>query len=196
MNGTTIRFFIPNTLTACNLFGGIAATACAWRGQPSLACWLILLCALLDGLDGRAARRFNGESAFGKIFDSCADWVSFGLAPAVLFFRSGGPALIGGVYLFCAVARLIRFQRMPEKERRRYFVGLPTTASGALYAAGRLWAPPIPLLLHTAEILLLSGLMVSRIRFPRIKDSAEANLSIPSQSRPDQSGTAPAARPV
>ena len=197
MNGRTFRLFIPNALTALNLLGGLAATILAWRGYPLPACWMILLCTLLDGLDGWAARRMGGESVFGKWFDSGADLISFGLAPALLFWRSGGPEAAGGVYLFCAAARLIRFQRMPEKERGGYFVGLPTTASGALYAAGRLWAPALsgPTVLHTGGILALAGLMISRLHFLRITGSAEARPAIPSQFRPGRSGTAPAARP-
>ena len=178
-----MNFLIPNALPASNLLMGLAAIACAWRGQPVPACWMILGCALLDGLDGPAARRWNGKSGFGSLFDSCADFVSFGLAPAALFYRSGASAAgAAAIYLFCAAARLIRFQRMTERERAGDFLGLPTTASGALYAAGRLWGPFLPgwELLPAAGILALSGLMISRLRFPRIINSAEAKPAIPS----------------
>jgi|GEM_PF-6550573 len=193
------RVFIPNVLTACNLLGGLAAVAYAWKGEPLRACGLILGCALLDGLDGWAARRLKEESVFGGWFDSGADLISFGLAPAMLFYRSGSPAApAAAFYLICAAARLVRFQRMPERERRGDFTGLPTTAGGALYAAARLWIP-LPAgweLLPAAGVFVLSWLMISRISFPRITGSAEATIAIPSRSRPGRSDTAPAARPA
>ena len=178
-----MNFLIPNALTAGNLLMGLGAILFAWKGHPVPACWMILAGALLDGVDGPAARHWKVKSGFGSLFDSISDLVTFGVAPAVLFHRSGAPGdAAGAIYLLCSAARLIRFHWMTEKERAGDFVGLPTTAGGAIVAAARLWGP-VHFgwgLLPAGGMLVLSGLMISRIRFPRIINSSEAKPAIPS----------------
>lgn len=169
---------IPNLLTACNLLVGLAALSAAWRGHLSLAWGLVLLCALLDGLDGKVARRLGGVSRFGREFDSCADLISFGSVPAVSAYCSlrpqVPPAVIAaaGFYFLCAAGRLIRFDRLVPSAPEggfRYFLGLPTTASAVCYALWMLLIPSaagdVPL--QISLLLVLSLLMISRIPFPK-----------------------------
>lgn len=201
-------YLLPNLMTAGNLFCGfLAVIRCiqahthAILGDVDLSMtlysqvvWLILAAILFDALDGRLARLGGRESLFGKEFDSLADVVSFGIAPALLVFSLIlGPAaqypffqrigwFIGFVYLLCAAVRLARFnvlthpavysakQDLPTKD----FVGLPvpaaagTIASLVFFLHGydlREGAIALPFLM-----LLIAYLMVSVIRFPSFKE--------------------------
>jgi CDP-diacylglycerol--serine O-phosphatidyltransferase len=159
------------------------------------AVWCIFFSALCDTLDGRVARLSGTETLFGKELDSLADTVSFGVAPALMvffvilsptdsypFFRKFG-WLIGFVYLLCGTVRLARFNIMTSPsvvenqslspKRVRYFVGLPITAAAATIASIVLvinrfelkeWSLMLPVLM-----LLIAGLMVSRIHYPSFK---------------------------
>ncbi len=99
---------IPNLVTAGNLFLGLAALFAAWKGHISLAWGLVMVCTLLDGLDGRMARWLQRVSQFGRRFDSCADLVSFGSVPAVSVccsLRLQIPPMAAGLYFLCAAGR-------------------------------------------------------------------------------------------
>ena len=82
-------YLLPSLFTVGNMLCGFAAVLYAIHSQLERACWLILLAALLDGLDGRIARLTRSSSAFGREYDSLADVVSFGIAPAVLVYQWG-----------------------------------------------------------------------------------------------------------
>jgi len=171
---------LPHLLTGANLFLGLAALVLAAHGRWANAYRAILAGALLDGLDGWTARRLRCETAFGRVWDSCADFVSFGCAPAVAFaLAHGGESrfvifLASFGYLACAGLRLVRFHLQPAQQQeglrwRRSFIGLPTTASGALFAGVGLLFPPgaEPIAgFHLLVLLALSAAMVSPIRFP------------------------------
>ena len=173
---------LPHLLTGGNLFLGLSALLLAAHGQWADVSWAILAAAVLDGLDGWAARRLRCETAFGKLWDSCADFISFGCAPAVAFtLAHGGESrftifLAGFGYLACAGLRLFRFPLQPAQPPgsvrwRRSFVGLPTTASGTLFAAVGLLFPPgrEPVAgFHLLVLVGLSAAMVSSIRFPHM----------------------------
>ena len=206
-------YVLPNLMTAGNLFCGfVAIIKCIQARLETIApgtyapvtsaqlyteaVWFLLAAVIFDSLDGRLARLGGRESLFGAEFDSLADVVSFGVAPALLMFflilspTQGYPAFrqigwfIGFVYLLCAAVRLARFNVITNpylhkpKDGGRDFVGLPVPA-----AAGTV-ASLVLLLLHLSEdnrelhrlalvlpilLLLIAILMVSTIRYPSFK---------------------------
>ncbi len=79
-------FILPNLFTAGSIFLGVLSVIFSSKGHFESACWLILLSMILDGLDGRVARLTNTASKFGVEFDSLADVVAFGVAPAFLLY--------------------------------------------------------------------------------------------------------------
>jgi len=132
-------------------------------------------------LDGRIARLTNTTSAFGLEFDSLADVISFGLAPAMLAFAWGLSELgrvgwaAGFVYLTAAAMRLARFNiQTSAVTDKRYFVGMPSPAAAGIIAA-TVYAWPYPLIGYTqaiaavAVVLVPAGLMVSTFRFRSFK---------------------------
>jgi len=205
-------YFLPNLMTAGNLFCGFVAVIKCIQARlaeiaPSTythssaelytqAVWFILVAVIFDSLDGRLARLGGRESLFGAEFDSLADVVSFGVAPALMMFflilspTQGYPMFrqigwfIGFVYLLCAAVRLARFNVITNpllhspKESSKDFVGLPVPA-----AAGTV-ASLVLLLLNLSEgnrelhklsfalpvlLLMVALLMVSTIRYPSFK---------------------------
>ena len=90
-----LRYTIPNSVTALSLLLGVSSIVTTQLGDLTLAAWIIVWCGLLDVLDGVAARMLKATSNFGAEFDSMADLVAFGVAPAVLVLNAG--LQIGGV---------------------------------------------------------------------------------------------------
>ncbi|HEX7707726.1 MAG TPA: CDP-diacylglycerol--serine O-phosphatidyltransferase [Thermoanaerobaculia bacterium] len=156
-------YVIPTSLTILNLFFGFRAIIYATRGleamsigRPELAatffqtaCLSLLFAAVFDTFDGLAARQLGATSEFGKEYDSLADVVTFGAAPAVLVYAWGlhGFERLGGgiAFLFLAAVslRLARFNVQTGKTDYRYFVGLPSPA-GALTIAAMIFYAPLP----------------------------------------------------
>ena len=179
----------PSLITASALFLGFYSIIFTLRyvegireASFSVAVYAIILAGVLDNLDGRIARLMKAESAFGLQFDSIADMVSFGVAPAVMAY---GFALIElkrwgwlGAFLFltCAAIRLARFNVLTsEAPSRKYFKGLssPVAAGGLgvtlLMMKGYLHADHF----HVAALiatLAIALLMVSNVRFRSFKD--------------------------
>lgn len=207
-------YFLPNLMTAGNLFCGfVACIKCIqahylMRGTGIIsieaselfveAVWLIFGAMAFDTLDGRLARMGGKESLFGAEFDSLADMVSFGLAPALMMFflilspTQGYPMFqkvgwfFGFIYLLCAAIRLARFNvithpllNRTEKPTNKDFVGLPVPAAAGTVAA--LVLVLINLAKHDKELqfwalglppllLLIAVLMVSKISYPSGKE--------------------------
>jgi CDP-diacylglycerol--serine O-phosphatidyltransferase len=173
-------FLLPSLLTVGNLFCGYACVQYTMRGELVTAAPFIGIAIILDMLDGRIARLTNTTSAFGVEFDSLADVISFGLAPAVLV--SGWGLLDLGrvgwaasfVYVGAAAMRLARFNIQPGSLDKRYFVGMPTPAAAGIIAA-TVFAWPYPLTgrpfawAAIAVVLVPAALMVSTIRFRSFK---------------------------
>lgn len=151
----TIRkgiYFLPNLLTTGALFAGFYAVVAAMDGNFEKAAIAIFVAMFLDGLDGRVARLTSTESDFGKEYDSLADMVSFGLAPALVVYEWGGETLreLGWAwgkfgwlaaffYAVCAAFRLARFNSRNVATRdKRFFEGLPSPSAAAL-VAGLVW---------------------------------------------------------
>src|SRR5437879_12058547 len=126
-------YLLPSLLTMGNMFCGYACVVYAMRGEYETAAPFIGFAYVLDMLDGRIARLTGAESAFGLQFDSLADVISFGVAPAVLSFNwglqplglLGAPA--GFMFVSAAAMRLARFHiQATSTADQRYFIGQPS----------------------------------------------------------------------
>jgi len=137
-------FLLPNLFTTGALFAGFYAIVQAMNGRFDHAAIAIYVAMVLDGLDGRVARLTKTQSAFGAEYDSLADMVSFGAAPALVVYewalRSLGKLgwIAAFVYVAGAALRLARFNTMLDVADKRYFQGLPSPAAAAL-VAGFVW---------------------------------------------------------
>jgi len=172
-------YFLPNFCTALNVFAGTFAIVFAIDGYYLHAAVAILAAGFFDFFDGVIARLQRAGTRFGKEFDSLADVISFGIAPAVLMYRFqlaaiGPPTLgLGVVFLYvvtCAL-RLARYNVQASDEERLWFSGLPSPGAGGFVAAYVLlaqvhaWAQ-LPGWAAMAGMLGVSVLMVSKIRYP------------------------------
>jgi len=138
-------YLLPNLFTTAGLFAGFYAIVAAIRGDFESAAIAIFVAMVMDGLDGRIARMTNTQSDFGAEYDSLADMVSFGLAPALVVYQW---ALLGTgkfgwmvafVYAACGALRLARFNTQIGIADKRFFQGLPSPAAAACLA-GFVWA--------------------------------------------------------
>ena len=178
-------YLLPNILTTFRLFSGFFAIILATKGQYAEAAIAIFVAMLWDGLDGRVARLTNTQSEFGEQYDSMADMVSFGVAPALLMYfylfeSLGKVGWIGAfVYVAAGALRLARFNTQIGVEDKRYFQGLPSPAAAALIA-GLVWTKEMvgpsvydeQYLVISAWIILVSAgiLMVSNVRYYSFKE--------------------------
>ena len=134
-------YLLPSLFTMGNMFCGYCCIVYAIRGEFATAAPFIGFAMVLDMLDGRVARMTGATSDFGIEFDSLADVISFGMAPALLSFMWGLQPLgrIGWAasFLFVAAAavRLARFNIQSGSQDKRYFVGMPSPAAAAVPAA-------------------------------------------------------------
>jgi len=137
MQANQIKGMVPNIFTMGNLVCGFMAILASFEGQVIDACWLIILGGFLDVLDGKIARFSGTSSPFGRELDSLSDFLSFGVAPAVvvyivkLQYMGKWGWLIGIVYIMCAGYRLARYNLMAESDEKKDFLGLPTPMSAA-----------------------------------------------------------------
>jgi CDP-diacylglycerol--serine O-phosphatidyltransferase len=193
-------YLLPNLMTAGNLFCGFAATLKILEGallqtaDPDVAAanfhtaiWLILFSCLFDALDGRLARLGGHDSPFGREFDSLADIVSFGVAPALMVYRivlhefprTGW--LVASLYLVCGALRLARFNCLATEDSasaNKEFKGFPIPAAAGVIASltlfmlwldekgrdigqGKWVLPPL--------MVFLSWMMFSSFRYPSFK---------------------------
>jgi CDP-diacylglycerol--serine O-phosphatidyltransferase len=172
-------YLLPSLLTLGNMFCGYACVVYAMRGEFETAAPFIGFSVLLDMLDGRIARLTGTTSAFGLEFDSLADVISFGMAPAVLVFNWGLEPLgrlgwaAGFLFVTAGAVRLARFNIQVNTDKR-YFVGMPIPAAAAvpaatvyLYPAGFSdYRSALPAL---ALMIIPAVLMVSTVRFRSFK---------------------------
>ena len=142
------RYVLPNAVTASGIFFGFLAVQEAIVGHPRGAAWWALYCVLADKADGFVARAVHATSEFGMQLDSLADFLSFGIAPAAIFYSffatvpeagwaSGAPlfalrCIVAG-YVICAASRLARFNVIADvKGGDKFFFGVPTTLTGGI----------------------------------------------------------------
>jgi len=193
-------YFLPNLLTAGNLFCGFVALtkiveadplADDYFGQIKLALGFVLLACIFDLLDGRVARLGGTDSPFGREFDSLADLISFGVAPAFLVQRVVLADVFGqyrqiswfiaSIYLLCGAFRLARFNCLSAQAGSgggKDFLGFPIPSAAGLVASLTL------LIIHFHErdkslgvwnyllavvLIFLSAMMVSTVRYPSFK---------------------------
>lgn len=139
---------MPNLLTTAALFAGFFAVVAAMDGNFHRASVAIFVAMIMDGLDGRVARLTSTESDFGKEYDSLADMVSFGMAPALVIYEWGVVNLpdyqwlwgrLGWLaaffYAVCAALRLARYNSRFGVADKRFFEGLPSPSGAAIVAA-------------------------------------------------------------
>lgn len=173
-------YLLPSLLTTGNLFAGYYSVVATLHGDFRAAAVALGIAFVLDGLDGRLARLTNTQSDFGQAYDSLADVIAFGAAPAVLALSWGlwdlGRLgwLASFFYLVCAAMRLARFSLHLSGDRR-FFVGYPSPASAGLLAALAFYSPERVQSLLAARLLLVvvlltAGLMISRFRYRSFKD--------------------------
>jgi CDP-diacylglycerol---serine O-phosphatidyltransferase len=175
-------YLLPSLFTLGNMFCGYACVVYAMRGEYATAAPFVGFAIALDMLDGRIARMTGTASAFGVEFDSLADVISFGIAPAILSFAWGLQSLgrlgwaAGFIFVTAAAMRLARFNiQSAAGGDKRYFVGMPSPAAAAVPAA-TVYAFPTGLydyreaLPALAMVLVPAVLMVSTIRFRSFKN--------------------------
>jgi len=175
-----VRTLVPNVITLLALCAGLTAIRMAFENRYVLALAAIVFAAFLDGIDGRLARFLKGTSRFGAELDSLADFVNFGVAPALILYFWGLHALKSAgwiaamVFAICAALRLARFNVMvddPDKPAwaSNFFVGVPAPAGAItvllpIYVA-LLGLPRSEVLnwLTLVYTLAIASLMVSRL---------------------------------
>ncbi len=175
-------YLLPSLITAGNLFCGMFAMIFAFDGEYHQAALLIVVAHLLDGVDGAVARLTHTTSQFGVEFDSLADVVSFGVAPAVLVYifalepwgTWGG--LGAALFAVCGALRLARFNVQTLATEKSYFTGLPIPAAAAMIAATIFMYFMLGLentdskpLVFMVIACALAGLMVSNFRYLSVK---------------------------
>jgi CDP-diacylglycerol--serine O-phosphatidyltransferase len=171
---------VPSFFTLMNLFSGFLAITQIAEGNFREACWLIVLAAFFDALDGFVARLTGGDSPFGVELDSLCDVVSFGTAPAFLIYAYGLSeygfvgVVVAALPALCGAVRLARFNVMATPEKKGYFSGLPIPMPAMTIVALLLVVDdpqtfirysPNELSLLFPIVILLSALMVTTIRF-------------------------------
>jgi len=174
-------YLLPNLFTTAALFGGFYAIVQAMNQRFDQAAVAIFIAMVLDSLDGRVARLTRTQSAFGAEYDSLADMVSFGAAPALVVYEwtLRGMGKLGWIAAFVYVAgaalRLARFNTMLEVTDKRWFTGMPSPAAAAL-VAGFVWIvddyglAPVEVKWWAWAITLFAGLtMVSNVRYYSFK---------------------------
>lgn len=180
-------YILPNLFTAGGVFSGMMSLIMSASGKYEYAAWLILLALVFDGLDGRVARMTKTTSKFGLEFDSLADIVSFGVAPAMLLYQYCGldygrfGMVVSGLYVVFGAIRLARFNVTTLEIEPSVFIGVPIPTAAVFVSILILLYEKytldmyIPLLLAT---LFVAVLMVSNIRFPSFKkiDLQKANF--------------------
>jgi CDP-diacylglycerol---serine O-phosphatidyltransferase len=185
------RYTVPNSFTALSLLLGLISIVTGQLGELELAAWMIVWCGLLDVMDGLTARLLKATSSFGAEFDSMADLVAFGVAPAMLVLQAGmqiGGAEVGtgefsmlllaaGIFVLAGAMRLARFNLLSHKPLKGWFTGVPITAAGGGLTATAVillaryddTAASLPLHVYLPILMItLALLMISTLRFPKI----------------------------
>ena len=179
MKNANLIYILPNLFTASSIFVGVISIVEASKGNFVLASWLILLALVFDGLDGRIARMTNTTSQFGVEFDSLADIISFGIAPAMLLYFFIGNEfgrfgiLVSALYVIFGAIRLARFNISTAKTDPNVFIGLPIPTAAIFVSMWILLFQKYTLEDYAIVLLFLTlgiaVLMVSNFRYPSFK---------------------------
>lgn len=201
---TQIRFLVPNLFTALNFLGGVFAILLAAGIIDSpldskitlvFACHLIIYCVLLDKLDGFAAKVLKASSEFGAQFDSFADLVAFGLAPAIClifayqqwapeFYERNQILLLAclSFSVLCATIRLAKYNAIDSEAYPDWFSGMPSTLAGGINAVALIiaynhnfftssdsWLPLLVVVQVVTSILMVSPLYLPKFKMRKTK---------------------------
>ncbi|MFT6834879.1 MAG: CDP-diacylglycerol--serine O-phosphatidyltransferase [Francisellaceae bacterium] len=178
-------YLLPNLFTTASIFAGFYAIVAAMNGHFSTASVAIFIAAIMDTLDGRVARLTNTESHFGAEYDSLADIISFGVAPALIVYTWAFKPivqmeqvgwLIAFIFVAAAALRLAKFNSNMGTGSKRYFSGLPVPAAASFLVA-LVWVGNINKF-HGMTLSVFVGIatlfvaimMVSNIKFRSFKD--------------------------
>lgn len=172
-----IKGIFPGVFTVGNMFCGFVSILHSFDGEPIYAAWMIVLAGFFDVLDGKVARFAGATSRFGVELDSFADLLSFGIAPAVLFYNlriyplGKWGWILGFVFVMCGAFRLARFNLQQSKlDEKLPYMGLPIPTAAITLVSYTLFCNEIwgtlrfPKALITM-IIAFSGLMVSGIEY-------------------------------
>ena len=177
---TQLAYLLPNFFTASSIFAGIYSMISAIEGHFVLAAWMVLLSLIFDGLDGRVARLTNTCSRFGVEFDSLADIVAFGAAPAMLLYLYVGHdfgrfgIMASALFVIFGGIRLARFNVMTGESEPSVFIGVPIPTAAVFVSILVLLFEKYSFLAEYRVIILIAALivavlMVSNIRYPSFK---------------------------
>ncbi|MCX6834289.1 MAG: CDP-diacylglycerol--serine O-phosphatidyltransferase, partial [candidate division Zixibacteria bacterium] len=175
------RGFIPGVFTMGNVVCGFLSILSAFEGHVTTSCWFVILAGFLDALDGRVARMSNATSQFGIELDSLADFLSFGVAPAVLVYTIKLSNLgkwgwvISIVYIMAASYRLARYNLMADSEEKKDFVGLPVPVAAFGLVSYIIFSYNLWDTLRYDEVLVsmiiaFSFLMVSQVQYDTLPE--------------------------
>jgi CDP-diacylglycerol--serine O-phosphatidyltransferase len=173
-------YLLPNLFTAASIFLAIVSVISSVKGDFHTAGILIIVSMIFDGLDGRVARLTNTTSEFGVEFDSLADIVAFGVAPAMLLYFYCGidfgkvGILVSALFVIFSAIRLARFNVYVGTVEPSVFIGIPTPASAMFITIWVMLSLEYSLKNDLGVILLIfsllaSVLMVSNIRYNSFK---------------------------
>src|SRR5947207_5299455 len=173
-----VRMLVPNVITLLAICAGLTAIRLSTEGRMELAVAAIVFAAALDGIDGRVARLIKGQSRFGAELDSLADFVNFGVAPALILYfwqlreLHNGGWIAAMVFAISDGLRLARFNAALDEPDKppfavNYFTGVPAPAGAIcvllpLYVAF-LGGPVVPAIVTAVYTLAVAFLMVSRL---------------------------------
>ncbi|WFF38298.1 CDP-diacylglycerol--serine O-phosphatidyltransferase [Moraxella nasibovis] len=182
-------YLVPNLITTASMLSAFFSIVASSEGRLHQACLAIFLSAILDGMDGRAARMLNAQSPFGEQFDSLADCIAFGLAPAILVYHFALHELgrfglaCAFVFAACAAFRLARFNVQIGAVDKKYFIGLASPLAAILVASSVMvaidhadWVGSIGQSVGVGEIVFAAWtvvcglLMVSNVKYYSFKE--------------------------
>lgn len=188
MKHTKLRrgiYILPNLFTTASLFAAFYSIVASQNAHHEIAAIAIFIGMIADGLDGRIARMTNTQTAFGAEYDSLSDMVTFGVAPALLYYswslHNFGKLgwLICFIYTAAVALRLARFNTQIDTADKRYFQGLSCTMAGA-FMASFVWVcsynelnvadNPVIITITAVIAFIIAVLMVSNIRYNSFKD--------------------------
>lgn len=182
-------YLLPNLLTTGGIFAGFFSIVAAIDGNFAMAAWATIVAFILDGMDGRVARLTNTESDFGKEYDSLADMVSFGVAPAIITYQWGVAGLaeygvlwgrVGWLatflYAVAAAFRLARFNTSTQRIDKSFFEGVPSPPA-AVAVVSMVWLAStweltglLGLVAGISVTAVIGVLMVSHFRYRSFKN--------------------------
>ncbi len=179
-------YLAPNLITTLSLLSGFYSILASTQGEFYKAALAIFLSAILDGADGRVARMLNAQSPFGEQYDSLADMLAFGIAPAILVYSFAleplGRIGLGFAFVFtaCGAFRLARFNVQVGTVDKKYFVGLASPLAAILVTSAVMvavdhneWVGQYDttiMMLFAAWVLICGLLMVSNVKYYSFKE--------------------------